>query len=541
MDIIQRIMDFLADLRKDVDRRIKDVESWSGAASNYESTDAYCAACLIDVNSAAGRDSKAQSHCMLPVREQGDSADTYVRQAVHAAAGGHGITQVQRPDDVPQAQWDAAVKAAANKIITAYNQMDEVAPDAVYELAGKTPPERAISIGQMAEQAMGLIDEAMPNAWPWITDVYVENETIFAIVAAGGKLYRVPMIANGTAVSLGEIQEVEISFPPAQRSVFTITRQQDGKARWFAIAAASVLNRVGEIDSTKLFDSFIAYVGEHPDKYPQLDFYHTDMLMGEADWLAREKNLYLASGTGSGALFDALVDAAEKGRGVWGCSITFLPTAEAAMVEVAPGITVPVYEEGINRRIAVCLEEDAASWCTSIGEVKRMRPELIEKLKLIFGDDAKAEAFIATVDERNRTIEEQGLITRQTPEPPPVTAPNNVLSTVNRLAEIEQRIATVESRPEPQPVDLGPLVVQLADLGQKLATATSTITDMGRRLQTLEAAEAERTRVRHEDMPRRSATLNVEGMYRPRVEHADDSTINLAAEAEKTLSGMKGR
>lgn len=124
----------------DMAKAIKDVDKWDGSAERWDSAEDYCAACLIDVNEAAGNEDKVKGMCMLPVREPGDGADTYVRQAVYAAAGGHGIGAVQRPDDVSEDDWGAAVKAAANEIITAYGEMDEVAPDAVYEAAGKEPP-----------------------------------------------------------------------------------------------------------------------------------------------------------------------------------------------------------------------------------------------------------------------------------------------------------------------------------------------------------------------------------------------------------------
>lgn len=77
------------------DRKIKEVDSWDASVWDGESADAYCAACLIDVNSAAGRDEKVKSHCKLPVREPGDSSDTYVDKAVHAAAGGARDLQVE--------------------------------------------------------------------------------------------------------------------------------------------------------------------------------------------------------------------------------------------------------------------------------------------------------------------------------------------------------------------------------------------------------------------------------------------------------------
>lgn len=42
---------------------------WSGAASNYKDTAAYCAACLIDDNEPG--QPKVQSKCHLPIKEPG--------------------------------------------------------------------------------------------------------------------------------------------------------------------------------------------------------------------------------------------------------------------------------------------------------------------------------------------------------------------------------------------------------------------------------------------------------------------------------------
>ena len=141
-------------------RTIKEVTTWDGSASNYKDTNSFCAACLIDVNTG---DTKDQAHCMLPVREQGDGSDVYVKQAVHACAGGHGLSQVKKPDDVSDADWNAATKKAANEIIKAYGEMDEQAPDAIYMAAGKEVPqivEEATSYSVVPETTPGWDSDA---------------------------------------------------------------------------------------------------------------------------------------------------------------------------------------------------------------------------------------------------------------------------------------------------------------------------------------------------------------------------------------------
>lgn len=154
---------FKAALEPLLERRVVESDSWDGAPARWPDTDAYCAACLIDVNAAAERTEKAQSHCMLPVRNPGDSADTYVMPAVFAAAGGRGIGRVQRPDDVPATAWAAAMQAAARKLIAAYGQMDRDAPLALYQLANLEPPARE----QRARGGRVVITRAADGRFRW--------------------------------------------------------------------------------------------------------------------------------------------------------------------------------------------------------------------------------------------------------------------------------------------------------------------------------------------------------------------------------------
>ena len=180
-----------------VKREIKEVETWDGSAANYEDPAAYCSACLIDVN-PDGED-KVTALCMLPVRGPGDEPGAYVDKAVMAAAGGRGITQVEKPEGVEEATWDSAVKAAANEIVSAYEQMDRVAPQSVYDLAGKERPaeadqptedqpdepdmpveeSRSISSGTMMAQVYEALNETIGEDEEgysnfWINDLYFD-------------------------------------------------------------------------------------------------------------------------------------------------------------------------------------------------------------------------------------------------------------------------------------------------------------------------------------------------------------------------------
>ncbi len=561
----ERIKEATAELERPLERAVEEVDSWDGSPSNYQDTDAYCAACLLDLNAAAGRSEKVQSHCMLPVKAPGSTA--YADKAIHAAAGGHGITQVKRPDDVSEDDWTAALKAAANKLISLYGQMDEQAPDAVYELAGKTAPERAISMGQISAQVSEALEKAFfedgsMERYPWLNDIYEDQGQLVAIISAGGKLYRAPVSVDGTSVVLGELAEVEVQFTPRRRS-FSITRQADGRFRWFAVACSAVLNRVGEIDSRALFDSFVE--AAKTEGYPKLRFYHDPRMdFGEADWLEREGNLLLASG-----LFDeehplaaAFIDACEKNRGNWGTSDGFVPLEPPQLMEVGAGVTIPVYTKGICREISVLPEDHAAAWFTAItSEVTRMRKDVRDALVLLFGDEAKADEFADTVDQRNREIDERQLVTRddgqgedapepaaegtteEQPEPEAEPQDDAEAQAPNRLvlddaaldaiaarvgAGFDARFAELAAR-----IDALPAMPDLAPINEALGAVRE-------RLSALERDEEEKRREWQADRPARQTTVI---SYRPRQANAPskDAPLDRRAVAEATLAEMPPR
>jgi len=440
-------------------RAIKDVESWDGAASNYASTDSYCAACLIDSNAAAGRDTKDQAHCMLPVKLDGETE--MVKQAVYAAAGGHGITQVVKPEDVPKEDWDAAVKAAANKIISAYDEMEEEAPEAVYELAGKEKPTGEAETEE--EQRAKSIDEAFwdlseqvykMDGYAWLNGAFVDEGKMFAIISAVGKLYRAEITIAGDKLMVGEREswfEVKLDFPPiVTQSRTTIQRQQDGRYRWFSISCSAVLNRAGEIDSRALFDSFIAHA-EEKKEYPIREFFHAGekFRTGQCDYLARDDYLLITSG-----LYDdteigrAEVKARQESPDYWGDSIGFLPTQEPAKIRVAEGVDILAYDEGILQEISTLPEAMAAAWFTAtptIQEVNRMlstkqKEELVKLMGSVEVVDKWLDENSAT---RNREIADAGMVTRAQEPPvvePETEAPQEFVLEEAALVELTKRV-----------------------------------------------------------------------------------------------------
>lgn len=355
-------------------RKIKEVESWDGSASNYSTPQAFARASLINFNPAAGNsspDTWTKGLIKLPVRNEGDSSDTFIKQAVQAAAGGRGITRVKKPSSVSQEDFDQQRKRAANKIISAYKQWGGIAPDSVYKLAGKTPPtNRSVSFSRVYDEVYELVQLAdfAEEKHTILYDIYYDDSVgqFFALAIRDGVIYKIEVITSGNDVMLGEFIEITAQdILPRGKNRFEVYRSQDSEdMRWLSIAGVAVLNRVGEIDSRALFDSFIGFAHK-TGVYPVLNVYHLGegSEIGRADLLARRGFVYIASGTFHNNRFGRAFFEALQERDNWGNSIEFFaPTFDVETIEFdGASIQVPVYRKGVNTGITILREEDAAS------------------------------------------------------------------------------------------------------------------------------------------------------------------------------------
>lgn len=523
--------------------------AWDGSASNYSDTNEYCNACLIDVNSTAGRDTKAQSHCKLPAKSPG--SDSYNFEGIQAAAGALSGARggISKPSDVSEEDWNAAVKSAANTIISQYNANDETAPDGVYEAAGKTPPERAMSMPRLYE----AIYESLWNSddmMGYLVDCYVDNDgSLYALTTDEGKLYRHSLAIQGDNVTLGERVQVMDSHPAIAQSRTVIRQQPDGHWRWFSISATAVLNRVGEIDSRALFDSFVGHA-EETDEYPIRMFYHQGEAMrtGQADWLARDDYCYLTSGLYDDTpLAQAEITARQRDPEYWGESIGFLPTAEPEMVEVAEGIHIPAYWQGVNREISTLPEREAASLFTVTGQQEVFRMALTGKvweafLKLWGDDEEAAKRWLEEHPEaRNRSIEEAGLITRdQDEEPEPEETPGGAEGDDEEAEEgtppevvlDEEAVEAIAARML-EGEGFNRIVEAIAAMHGELEQATNDVRSLGQRvdeltrsaderLGRLEREDDEKQREWVEDLPAAASGPALRVSYRPRQARAPE-------------------
>lgn len=217
------------------------------------------------------------------------------------------------------------------------------------------------------------------------------------------------------------------AYLPTQTRSLIITRDAQGNPRWLMIAASAVVNKVGAIDSTALFDNFIRHAGE-TNEYPVLDFFHEGerVRFGVADWLRRDGALYLASGGFDDTeLARGAATGLEAQPDYWGSSIAYRVT-EAPLMLISEG-EIPVYTDGVNNFISIVPKRLAANLFTAtlvVEEVKRMNAVAFEELVKLVGAE-RAKQFADQVDDANRTITETDMITRaeetQTAVPAPET------------------------------------------------------------------------------------------------------------------------
>lgn len=94
---------------------------WDGSASGYKDTNAYCDACLIDLN-PSGED-KVQALCKLPVKDTSGDYNTHAMSSAAAVLNG-GMGGLK---DVPASEK----AAAARKLKSLYAQAKMPVPEAL--------------------------------------------------------------------------------------------------------------------------------------------------------------------------------------------------------------------------------------------------------------------------------------------------------------------------------------------------------------------------------------------------------------------------
>lgn len=335
-------------------------------------------------------------------------------------------SNTEKQSNMPTPENRTILRGIFDGFLNSLGYSDESDRFDLIDIQALSPKQRALAIDRIYQQLYKQLREL--DDWSYPMSLYIEGGSIFCTVAQSGMIFKVPLTIGNDSVSMGDWIRVEENFTPVVEQSFRIRKMPDGKYRWTAIAGTTVLNRVGEIDSSELFDSFIEHA-ERTGEYPRLDFYHLgienpDMWeFGTADYLTREGCCYIASG-----LFDedhplakATIQSCNKGELEWGNSVEFYASVKEELIAVNPEVKVPVYKRGRNSRISLVLEEDAAGLFTQYGisqEVNRaMDQKTTEKLTALYGGDSEGlqtflDQFETEVDGVNRTVADKNLVHR---------------------------------------------------------------------------------------------------------------------------------
>lgn len=270
--------------------------------------------------------------------------------------------------------------------------------------------ERAISVNNIIEQVLSQARN-QEDGWYWFYDLVADEGEFFAVFGRDGRLYRAPVTVDGTTATMGQLQEVEVQYVPAQTRSFAISRDQaTGRQRYTRIVSTSFLLRgaLAEIDSTELYDSFIEHA-ERTGQYPIASLLHLGAAarIGQADFLTRDGFCYIESG-----LFDDTELARQVITGLiidpdfWGTSIEFAPLQNR--IETLAGIDVTIWTRGIHLSSDTLPEQQAAAlFTTAMTRQLQVREQMTEEQRATLQRLGVAPAQIDTLAKQTRQVNDE--------------------------------------------------------------------------------------------------------------------------------------
>jgi hypothetical protein len=251
-----------------------DDSEWSGAAAQWDTAEAYCKDCLIDLNPTGEEKTKAM--CKLPYRKPGSTNPN--KAALRTMATGRGISAVKRPAGVGEAVFTAKKKIAATKLIGWWKMaFDEIAPQSIFDAAGKDRPAEK-SDGPTLAQLKGWIEE-IKGFFLGTKSLDVYQSGLKLTKGADGKPWILLWSTN--------------SFEDREKEIFSTQSIDDFVARheeddikgevWFChlpgskFANIKMQARVGRFlleaapfDDTEMGQAFEKFFSESPDSHPLL-------------------------------------------------------------------------------------------------------------------------------------------------------------------------------------------------------------------------------------------------------------------------------
>lgn len=461
---------------------------------------------------------------------------------------------VRREKPPPPQTTTEAAKAFASSQPEGSTPVPEAEPEAV---SGQmvTINQRSLMLCDV-EQQVAAWTYAEPDR-PWLNSFYLERGVFYGLFSSRGQLFRaaIDVGTDGHTVEIGTMESVMHQFTPVSRSLFTTQREDDGRTRFFMVAGTAVVNRIGEIDSTKLYDDMIRRA-EETGFYPTLDFWHLGDVdpafeFGQFDYLARDGVVYVGSGLllPGHPLAIALEDALQRDAEYWGASIEYYRPQERGIEYIRFGeLEIPVLTEGLNTRISVLPERAAASWFTQLSkELREMDPKKLKALRTMFGDnEAGFNEFIASIASINAEVRDKGIVSRSA-EPkgdvlPPEgdAAPEAEAEGVPALTgEVELDDAAIQAIVEVARTQIQNDVLTTVTAGIEVMTANmtklleqqtamlGTVNGLMERVGTLEQTDEQKQRTWQQDLPAKTQNpLRV--TYRPRTAAAEEEVQRTA-------------
>lgn len=269
---------------------------------------------------------------------------------------------------------------------------------------------RGLNLEAISSSIYQSLDERYE--YPWIMDFVVENQRNYVVFTDFGKLYRAEYVVQDNIVTLLDAEEVRMEYTPLERSRISI-RREDDRLILYGIASAATLNRVGEIDSTKLFDSFEKQY-EEKEYGATLRFYHVpEWDFGTIDYVGRLNNVLLfVAEVDKESKFAKQIESVDLSE--YGFSIGF--ASDDYSVEQIGETNIRVFNSGTLVEISLLKEKDAASYFTGLMGVDRMgktKEKMKEELLAFIGDEQAADELLEQAEIRNRTIEGENLVRRE--------------------------------------------------------------------------------------------------------------------------------
>jgi hypothetical protein len=284
---------------------------------------------------------------------------------------------------------------------------------------------RDIPISGIWYKLENALDQYEDLDYSYVMDFVVGENGTYAIFQANGALYKAEYhVDNSDNVIVDSYSKVSLKYEEFDETEnrVNVFRSASGELLWMGIASSAVLNRVGQIDTTELFDDFERNFDEDNRPYLTLQHLPKEFSFGDVRGVFRHNSLLFAYGSVDESTLLGRFAEERFSSGGWGISIGFVTSEEPELLDF-DGVLIPAFQSGTLVEVSALLEERAAAYFTSINNVERglerkmaVNKEKAKELLVEFiGDNNESEVdeLLELANKRERQIEDEGLITRE--------------------------------------------------------------------------------------------------------------------------------